>query len=116
LLAKEIKNKLIIDIYFPVNKKIDKVMKLGFTKNKITKPELDDTDIGHFFQLLTTKNNLAEKNISLFQDAFILGNLMMGFADNGFVFRSSKGLIKKMKKSEFVFAAGCQTIGDGSGH
>jgi hypothetical protein len=70
--------------------------------------ELEGADIEKIYQLITGKYGLGGGNVLLYENTFLLGNLMMRFNEADFVARSSRGLIKKINSNRFVFIPACQ--------
>jgi len=68
---------------------------------------LRDIGLDKIYQLINQKRKINGKDVELFGNSFLLGNLMMRINDQDFTDRSLKGLIKRMDKSSFVFVPAC---------
>jgi len=63
--------------------------------------------MGNFYQHITTEYGVEKGNISLFENAFILGGLIKKFNNGTSIGRSANGLIKRIRGNNFIFIPAC---------
>ena len=80
---------------------------LNFKKNRPESEWLNDEDMGNFYQHITTEYGVEKGNISLFENAFILGGLIKKFNNGTSIGRSANGLIKRIRGNNFIFIPAC---------